>query len=291
VDAGEAQQGGPYSGVDISMDGLRQYLAIVAGESANNIDEASAIGSVILNRLVHKGANMQGDFVSKIGGKGQYDAIGGKIYNEVMSFTDRDLLHIVKDPLALQAKYADRIIEKITLHENAFLEIQFRVRGGAGVKMRRKVLICLSGGEIHRALDVISEVSSRVTEVYDKVADSLKLFDEKENYDLAVSIKKKGTVFKATLSESIKIESKYDVSRGESFENTYELDFDTSGCFFYNSMKHLNKRYKVYSVRDNKAVEKFISMEVPCIKLYQSSYLLIGNEWCIDNGNDFLGCL
>ena len=74
------------------MDGLRQYLAIVAGESGNNIDEASAIGSVILNRLVHKGANMQGDFVSKIGGKGQYDAIGGKIYNEVMAFTDSDLL-------------------------------------------------------------------------------------------------------------------------------------------------------------------------------------------------------
>jgi hypothetical protein len=182
-------------------------------------------------------------------------------------------------------------IEKITVHENTFLEIQFRVRGGAGVKMRRKVLVCLSGGKVHRALDVISEVSSRVTEVYDKVADSLKLFDEKENYDLAVSIKKKGTVFKATLSESKKIESKYDLSRGESFENTYELDFDASGCFFYNSMKHLNKRYKVYSPRDNKAVEKFISMEVPCIQLYQSSYLLIDNEWCIDNGNDFLSCL
>jgi hypothetical protein len=92
------------------MDGLRQYLAIVAGESGNNIDEASATGSVILNRLVDKGANMQGDFVSKIGGKGQYDAIGGKIYNEVMSFTDSDLLHIIKNPLALQGKYADRIM-------------------------------------------------------------------------------------------------------------------------------------------------------------------------------------
>lgn len=182
-------------------------------------------------------------------------------------------------------------IEKITVHENAFLEIEFRVRGGAGVKMRRKVLVCLSGGEIHRALDVISEISSRVTEVYDKVADSLKLFDEKENYDLRVSIKKKGTVYKAIIFESKKIESKYDLSRGESFEKTFELDFDASGCFFYNSMKHLNKRYKVYSARDNKAVDKFISMEVPCIQLYQSSYLLIDNEWCIDNGSDVLSCL
>jgi hypothetical protein len=89
---------------------LRQYLAIVAGESGNNIDEAAAIGSVILNRLAYKCTDMKGDFVSKIGGKGQYDAIGGKIYNEVMKFSDDDLLHIIKNPFSLQGKYADRIM-------------------------------------------------------------------------------------------------------------------------------------------------------------------------------------
>lgn len=103
-------QTGPYSGIDISFDGLRQYLAIVAGESGNNIDEASAIGSVILNRLAHKGANMQGDFVSQIGGEGQYDAIGGRIYNEVMAFTNSDLEHILNNPSSLHGKYADRIM-------------------------------------------------------------------------------------------------------------------------------------------------------------------------------------
>ena len=53
---------------------------------------------------------MQGDFISKIGGRGQYDAIGGKIYNEVMAFTDGDLFNIIKNPSALQGKYADRIM-------------------------------------------------------------------------------------------------------------------------------------------------------------------------------------
>ncbi len=101
---------GPYSGIEVSLDGLRQYLAIVAGESGNNIDEASAIGSVILNRLAHKGADMKGDFVSKIGGKGQYDAIGGKIYNEVMALSTSDLQYIIKNPLSLQGKYSDRVI-------------------------------------------------------------------------------------------------------------------------------------------------------------------------------------
>lgn len=109
-DPQQLTQSGSYGGIDISFDGLRQYLAIVAGESGNNIDEASAIGSVILNRLAHRGANMQGDFVSKIGGKGQYDAIGEGIYNEVMALTNSDLLHIMNNPFSLQGKYADRIM-------------------------------------------------------------------------------------------------------------------------------------------------------------------------------------
>jgi hypothetical protein len=53
---------------------------------------------------------MQGDFVSEIGGKGQYDAIGGKIYNEIMALSNSDLLHIVNNPLSLEGKYSDRIM-------------------------------------------------------------------------------------------------------------------------------------------------------------------------------------
>ncbi len=79
------KQGGYYSNLETSMDGLRRYLAIVVGESSNNIDEAAAIGSVILNRLVHTKSNLKGNFVSKIGGEGEYDAIGGTAYNEMMA--------------------------------------------------------------------------------------------------------------------------------------------------------------------------------------------------------------
>jgi len=106
----EAQQGGPYSGIQTSMDGLKQYLAIVVGESSNNINEAAGIGSVILNRLVHTGTDLKGNFVSKIGGKGQYDAIGKEIYNEIMAFSTSDLLYIIKNPLSLEGKYSNRIM-------------------------------------------------------------------------------------------------------------------------------------------------------------------------------------
>jgi len=72
---------------------LKQYLAIVAGESGNNLQEAQAIGSVIMNRLAVKGASLEGDFVSKIGGIGQYDAIGGDIYNSIMASSWEDIFN------------------------------------------------------------------------------------------------------------------------------------------------------------------------------------------------------
>ncbi len=48
---------------------------------------AAAIANVILNRLIEKETCICEDFVSKIGGEGQYDAIGKRIYNQVMDMT------------------------------------------------------------------------------------------------------------------------------------------------------------------------------------------------------------
>lgn len=182
-------------------------------------------------------------------------------------------------------------IENVTVYANTFLQIQFRVRGGSGIKLRKNVLLCVSRGKIFKALDILSNVSSVVPEVYDKVADSLKLFDEREDYHVTVSIKQKGNYYKAVLSESKKVELKYNPSQNESFEKSYELDFDPGGYFFYNSMKRLNKRYKVNSSKDNQVSEKVFSEKVPCMQLYQTAYLLIDGEWFLDNGNDSLSCL
>ncbi len=67
-------------------------------------DEAEKIGSVILNRA--KAANVtldDADFINKVGGAGQLQAIGGSIYNEIMgeSFTEI---------FSSENKYHDRIL-------------------------------------------------------------------------------------------------------------------------------------------------------------------------------------
>lgn len=183
-------------------------------------------------------------------------------------------------------------IQNVTIHTSTFLEIQFRVRGGSGVKIRRTVLLCTSHGKMYKALDVLSEVTSRLSSVYDEVADSLELFDEKEDYHITLSVTHThNKYFKVVLSESIRVESKNNPEQNVFFEKSYELEFDSDGYFFYTSIKQLNKLYKIYLREENKTVERLISAEVHCIQLYDKLYLLINNEWYLDNGDNVLSSL
>ena len=68
-------------------DPLKEFIAIVVGESSNNFWEAAGIASVMLNRLAHVKKTISGDFITEIGGKGQFDAIGGNAYNEILAMS------------------------------------------------------------------------------------------------------------------------------------------------------------------------------------------------------------
>lgn len=183
-----------------------------------------------------------------------------------------------------------RGIESISTQLNRFLEVQFIVRGGSGVKIRRKVIFCISKKKIHKCLDVISSSSSILKEVYDKVADSLRLFDEKEDYELAITLVQRNDTYQALLTETKTIESKFDSSQNESFSNRVKLEFDKAGCFFYNSIKKINEVYNIYSATSNQTRKELIKGELPSIELYQGYYILIQNDWCVNNRGDTFSC-
>ncbi|MFM7855779.1 MAG: hypothetical protein ACKO96_28625 [Flammeovirgaceae bacterium] len=83
--------GGKLGKAYYDMGALKQFLAIVSGESTSNYDEATAIAQVIMNRMNVKGADLSAGFVSKIGGNGEYDAIGRANYNSVMGSSLSDI--------------------------------------------------------------------------------------------------------------------------------------------------------------------------------------------------------
>ena len=74
-----------FGATEVELDAFKEYIAIVVSESSNNMEEAAAIGSVIMNRLAHKGKSLEGDFISYIGGKREFDGIGSKSYNYIMN--------------------------------------------------------------------------------------------------------------------------------------------------------------------------------------------------------------
>jgi len=80
------------NGKTYDHEGLKEFYATVIGETSNNIQEAQGIGEVILNRIDNQRTNLTTGFVDKIGGIGDFDAIGGKIYNEIMKMKLMDIV-------------------------------------------------------------------------------------------------------------------------------------------------------------------------------------------------------
>ncbi len=77
---------------ELRTDWLKQYIAVIVGESSNSHDEAEAMGEVIQNRMAAVGSEFGEGFFDDIGGAGEFKAIGGKIYNSIMSSSWEDIL-------------------------------------------------------------------------------------------------------------------------------------------------------------------------------------------------------
>ncbi len=184
------------------------------------------------------------------------------------------------------------VLDVVGIHVfvDTFLELRFRVRSGTGGKVRRSVLLCVSKGKIYKAMDFNSESIWRVAQVFDTMADSLKLFDEKSDYRASLSIQKIENSYEAILSETDKVESKHNPAQNVSFEKSFKLEFDLNGRYFYNETKRLNKRYKIYLSKEGRVIEKFITEEVPCVQLQENVYLITEYGWCSENDDDTLTC-
>lgn len=210
------------------------------------------------------------------------DNVDYKIRIEEDLAKDLVLFSTNKDGLLV---YDVRQVDTVISHLKKFLEVKFIIRGGTGIKNRERALLCVEKGKLFMSLLMTSDIESRITEVYDTVADSLELFDEESQYHVGIEIEEKNNGFMATLIESKYVRSKFDPTQNESFENTYRLNFDRGGYYFFNSSKNLNDKFRLYSHQENKHVEKFLSTEAPAIELTSSSYFFIDGIW-YDEGLD-----
>jgi hypothetical protein len=180
-----------------------------------------------------------------------------------------------------------RGIAEMSIKSDAFLDIKFMIRGGTDVSIHKEVIICLSNATLYKSLVVISDIVARVNEVYDKRADSLKSFDEKEDYHVLFEIDERDGNYKLIASESLEVQSKYKPSQNASIQKRHELSFDRGGCFFYSSFKTITRRKKIL-LSAGIAIEKYLNDEVPYVQFYDREYFLLDTDWCMDSGSEWL---
>jgi RHS repeat-associated protein len=101
---------------------LKEYYAIVAGESSNSTVEAQGIGEVILRRMKLVKAEYKSNFIEKIGGKDQFDAIGSKTYNEIKSMSLKQIESLSRN---------DNYFSRVEGAKNAFFTNNSNVSNGA----------------------------------------------------------------------------------------------------------------------------------------------------------------
>jgi hypothetical protein len=184
-----------------------------------------------------------------------------------------------------------RGIDTLSIHSGKFFEVKFRVRGGSGVRLREVVLLSISGQRIHRNLHIQSDVSSRMDRAYDRVADSLKLFDEKSDYHVTIGIKEFDSRYQLLLAESKVVTSKYNPSQNESFQKSYELTYDVGGHFFYYNLVQFDRSFEISTPNDDTTTTRFVNGQLPAIQLHGWFYMLVDNKWCTKSANgDALFC-
>jgi hypothetical protein len=182
-----------------------------------------------------------------------------------------------------------RGIKEVDLLDASFLSLEFNVRGGSGVKIRRKVIVSVSGKKLYSSLDIESTSNSYLNEVFDRKADSLKLFDEKSEYAVKVNLEKKDKDFLLSVTESKFVYSKYNPSENEDWKDYFQLKYDRDKNIFYNSKTSISGTYKIYDMSSNSERDvTFNNKELSIVKLKLGEYLFIDGHWYTVGRDNYL---
>src|SRR5260370_30093298 len=79
-------------------------------------------------------------------------------------------------------------IEEVHVLKGKFLQVVYEVRTGSDQNLIQLVLLCVNYGKLYQAMHVESYLSYDIDKVWDKKADSLKLFDEHGLYELKLNL-------------------------------------------------------------------------------------------------------
>ena len=156
----------------------------------------------------------------------------------------------------------------VVLDKN-FLELKYAPRIGSNIRTRRVLILCVNKSKLFLALHITYFDSFELTEVYDRRADSLKLFNEKSLYEVKLNlIGQNKSNYKLTAFIHDMNSSKHDPSTNYNQDDKTILRYDTTSNIFYNDFKNVND-----------LPTRTVNSSFPIIKLGRREYYYIDDAW------------
>ncbi|WP_419700277.1 hypothetical protein [Mucilaginibacter sp. NFX135] len=205
--------------------------------------------------------------------------------------------HEVGDQKLVITSLNDRIIiddfigfsEEIFILKESFLSVHYTVRSGSNQSREHLLLLCINNNKLYEALHAISLSTYDVVNVYDKKADSLKLFDEHGKYGLStklICIDKDHYKLSVNIQDESK--SKRDPKTDHNYNKLTNLNFDMNRGVFYSTFKDISKYFTIYDPKARKEIRQYIMGRYPAIELGKNNYYYINNGWYEEGYDDHL---
>lgn len=170
------------------------------------------------------------------------------------------------------------LVGDIKILGQKFISVNYYVRGGSGVKMQKTTILCISHGELYKALDILSNESYDFNETYDRATDSLELFNEHGLYSLKIiELEDMKETFRLSTVMYQTVMSKHDKKDNYKKIDTIKFFFDEKNNSFY--MKYLSL-IGDYTIEGSKNGQRtFYGEKYPSIKLRDDEYVNIDKVW------------
>jgi hypothetical protein len=180
--------------------------------------------------------------------------------------------------------------QKPTILNQKFMELQFKIRGGSGVAIRRYVLICISESKLCKAIDVLSMISSKFEKTYVSSIDKLNLYNESSIYKLSFTMSQDDDQNNILVVKQYeKIYSKDKPNKNHETQDVLTFSFDKVNKVFYNTQEDLKGSFDIDDDIGGSFAKKIFNSELyPVIKLRNEEYFFINKNWYIKDGKSHL---
>jgi hypothetical protein len=180
------------------------------------------------------------------------------------------------------------LIDDVSVINQKFIEVKYRIMGGSGVGIQKYTLICVSKGQMYRAIDLEYLFESDYSDG-NETGDSA-IFDEHSLHELNFNYFSNSDSLKARIIEHRNEQSKIEPRNNKNLWDTLYLNFDSLNFIFYSGFDSLGGNYTLTCDGPENDSTIYIPQDLyPVIHLrYGGVYYFINKKWLcfIKNGTD-----